>query len=69
VNVRRKPTYIEDGEELDPWEPIYNVANIKMLQIDEEIKMIPISDDNKKRLKFWQQLNLTDMVPWIQTEG
>ncbi len=46
------------------WESVRDPRKFKVLQFDSEIKMInPI--ELKKRVKFWQDLNLSDAKSWV----
>jgi len=65
----REPTYIteEDGAVYKFWEKNYkDPENLKLLSIDEEVKMIP--DIYTKVTAFWESLGLPDTTPYFKLE-
>jgi len=62
--VFRKPFYFDEKTEetIEAWTPVTNASDIRMLQVDKEIKMIQLP--NVERLRFWNNLNLKDCSAW-----
>jgi len=59
-----EPLYTdEDGNKLEIWDPVTDPRNIRVLSINEEVKMIP--EPHQQRYKFWEELGLSDLKPFI----
>jgi hypothetical protein len=62
-----EPSYTaeKDGVQYKLWEKNYqDPENLKLLSIDDEVKMIP--DIYKNSSQFWESLGLTDTTPYLK---
>lgn len=56
-----KPYYENHtGKKLDIWQPIRNIHDLNILEINETPRMIKFPEDLLKNLRFWQKLRLKD---------
>ncbi len=65
--IFREPLY-RDEERRDHriWDPVRDPKNIKALQINNDVKMVP--EPFTERLKFWETLLLEELKPSVPTE-
>ena len=52
-----------DGYKENIWNMIKDASQIHVLQLDRDVKMI--TEPFVKRIRFWQNLNLDDMKPFV----
>lgn len=63
--MTRKPHYTtESGELMSIWDPVDNPSEIRALQLDKKVEMIPLPQKEVKRLKFWEELQLPNVTLW-----
>ena len=62
----RIPLYTDDdGDDHNIWDPVTDPRRIRVLEIKNEVRMVTETAVQRRRLKFWESLGLTDTKAFV----